>query len=393
MIGQNRWVGENMVRTGLEKVLGEKRELLKGKKLGLIINHTSVDASLQLSVDRFLEVGLDVKAIFAPEHGFRGNVTAGEVIEDQKDPITGLPVYSLYGKQKRPSEKMLQEIDTLVFDIQDLGVRFYTYIYTLAYCMEEAQKAGVEVFVLDRPNPINGITVDGNIVEESFHSFVGQYGLPIRHGMTVGELALYFNEQYKMNVDLTVVSMDGWERHFWYEETGLHWVMPSPNATGKGMAALYPGTCFFEGTNVSEGRGTTAPFEWIGAPWIHSYELVAELRRYDFQSVTFRPITFTPYTSKHKGELCEGIQIHVNDFEKLEPIEIAMGIIDTLRKLYPDHFEWLAPINSRYFIDLLSGTNELRKGSDQGEASLEWIRQKKTEAKKFAALRKKYLLY
>ncbi|WP_096185838.1 exo-beta-N-acetylmuramidase NamZ family protein [Evansella halocellulosilytica] len=382
-----------MVKTGLARLLEEGQPQLDGKNIGLIINHTSVDSDLKLSLDRFIEQDYQIKAIFAPEHGVRGDIAAGETVDDQVDSRTGIPVMSLYGKHRRPTDDMLRQLDALVFDIQDLGVRFYTYIYTLAYCMEEAGKHGIEVYVLDRPNPINGTAVCGNIVEPEFESFVGKYGLPIRHGMTVGELAQYFNSEYNMNVELTVVKMKGWTRDTWYDETGLPWVMPSPNATGKAMSALYPGTCFFEGTNVSEGRGTTAPFQWIGAPWIDAYALKKEFDKLRLPAVTVRPVTFTPLTSKYQDELCQGLDIHIDDFNDFQPIRTALGMIDSINTLYTEKFSWTEPINGRYFIDLISGTDEVRKHVERGGSLLEWINSKKQEAERFEKLREKFLLY
>ncbi|UCZ52985.1 DUF1343 domain-containing protein [Bacillus shivajii] len=382
-----------MVKTGLDRLIEEKEHVLKGKKIGLIMNHTSVDRNLHLSLDMLVELGFNVKAIFAPEHGVRGDVAAGQTVENQVDARTNIPVYSLYGKQKRPTSEMLKEIDVLIFDIQDLGVRFYTYIYTLAYCMEEAGKRGIEVYVLDRPNPINGATVTGNIVDPQFESFVGKYGLPIRHGMTVGELAQYFNRELNMNVRLTVVTMEGWKRTMSYDDTGLPWIMPSPNATGKTMSALYPGTCFFEGTNVSEGRGTTAPFKWIGAPWIDAYKWRAEFEKLALPGVQVRPVTFTPLISKYQGEVCYGLDLHIYNEDEFEPIETSLGLIDSLVVLYRDKFQWTAPINGRYFIDLISGTDQVRRLGDRGDSLVNWIRGKGEEAKQFEEKRKPYLLY
>lgn len=382
-----------MIKTGLERVLDEEIHLLQGKKLGLVINHTSVDASLTLSLDRFMEKGLQVKAVFAPEHGFRGNIPAEETVSHGKDSITGIPIFSLYGNSAKPTAEMLDGIEILVFDMQDLGVRFYTYLYSLANCMKAAKELGVEIMVLDRPNPINGITIEGNIVEPQFHSFVGNYGLPIRHGMTVGELAGYFNKEYEIGTELKVVTMKGWERRMWYEDTKLHWIMPSPNATGKEMTALYPGTCFFEGTNVSEGRGTTTPFQVIGAPWIDSYELIERLEPSAQKGVLLRPVTFTPYTSKYKDEQCNGIQIHIDDYSQYKPIETALTILDAIRILYPDDFQWKKTEDGNYFIDFISGTDNLRKTGDAGQSLLEWMRSNEVEAKAFEKKRAPYLLY
>jgi uncharacterized protein YbbC (DUF1343 family) len=382
-----------MVRTGLEQILaGEYPELSKAK-IGMIINHTSVDRDLQLSVEQLLKKKYDVQAIFAPEHGFRGGVVAGQGVGHEVDQRTGLPVYSLYGPSKRPSAEMLTGLDALFFDMQDVGVRFYTYIYTMAYTMEEAAKQGLDYYVLDRPNPITGIKVDGNVLNARFSSFVGNYGLPIRHGMTVGELARYINEEYSIGCSLHVIPMEGWRRSDWYDETSLQWVMPSPNATGINMAALYPGTCLFEGTNVSEGRGTTKPFELIGAPWIDAEAWTEELRKFDLNSVLFRPTYFTPVTSKYEGEECQGVTVHIVKRNEIQPIQVALVMIQSLKKLYPSHFHWTEPIKGRYFIDLLMGTDQFRYTIDHQLSVLEWLKKEERALVEFFKVREKYLLY
>ncbi|MBE4910568.1 DUF1343 domain-containing protein [Bacillus luteolus] len=378
---------------GLDKLLLESDPELSRKRIGLIINHTSVDQDLKLSLDVLLSRGYKIKAIFAPEHGFRGNAAAGEKVAHQVDKKTGIPIYSLYGDSRSPSSESMKEIDAFVFDIQDIGVRYYTYIYTLAYSIETAAKFGLDYYVLDRPNPITGDVVEGNIINSKFDSFVGKYGLPIRHGMTVGELATYFNNEYKMGCKLTVIKMEGWEREKWFDELALQWIMPSPNATGIEMAALYPGTCLFEGTNVSEGRGTTRPFEMIGAPWIDAEEWYEKLQAYKLDGVMFRPTHFTPTTSKYAGELCEGIQVHIVDRKLMKPLHVGCAMIESLKNLYPSQFKWLDPIKGRYFIDLLAGTDQLRLRVDGKENLLGWLKVEESKLEEFKVIRKKYLLY
>jgi uncharacterized protein YbbC (DUF1343 family) len=382
-----------MVKTGLERILDGEYPSLKKAKLGLIINHTSVDHQLRLSVEQLLQKGYYVQAIFAPEHGFRGGAIAGKALEHEIDQRTKLPVYSLYGTSKRPTVEMLKGLDALVFDMQDLGVRFYTYIYTMANTMEEAAKQGIEYYVLDRPNPIMGTIVEGNLIDSTFSSFVGNYGLPIRHGMTIGELARYINEEYKIGCSLHVIEMENWKRSDWYDQSSLQWVMPSPNATEITMAALYPGTCLFEGTNVSEGRGTTKPFEVIGAPWIEGETWLEELMKYQLKGVLFRPIYFTPFTSKYQGEACRGVQVHVVDREQLQPIQVALAMIESLKKLYPSEFEWSEPYKGRYFIDLLMGTDQFRYTIDHQLSVLEWLKKEEESLARFQKIRRKYLLY
>ncbi len=382
-----------MIINGLDKLLLQSALELRRKRIGLIINHTSVDQDLKLSLDVLLSRGYNIKAIFAPEHGFRGNAAAGEKVAHQVDKKTGIPIYSLYGDSRSPSSDSMKDIDAFVFDIQDIGVRYYTYIYTLAYSMETAAKFGLDYYVLDRPNPITGDVIEGNIIDSTFDSFVGKYGLPVRHGMTVGELASYFNHEYKMGCKLTVIRMEGWERDKWFDELGLHWIMPSPNATGIEMAALYPGTCLFEGTNVSEGRGTTRPFEMIGAPWIDGEEWNEKLQAYKLDGVMFRPTHFTPTMSKFAGELCEGIQVHIVDRELLKPLHVACAMIESLKYLYPSQFKWLDPIKGRYFIDLLAGTDQLRLRVDGKENLIDWLKVEELKLEGFKVIRKKYLLY
>jgi len=382
-----------VIITGLEKLLMEDDQDLRRKRIGLVINHTSVDQNLNLSIDEFLHRGYNIKAIFAPEHGFRGNATAGEKVSHTTDHKTGIPIFSLYGESKKPSPDMLQAIDALVFDIQDIGVRYYTYIYTMAYTMEAAAELGVDYYVLDRPNPISGDVIEGNIIDSTFDSFVGKYGLPIRHGMTVGELANYFNDEYKIGCKLMVIRMEGWERLKWYDQTGLSWVMPSPNATGMEMAALYPGTCLFEGTNVSEGRGTTRPFEMIGAPWIDAEKWREYLKEYKLEGVQFRPAPFTPTSSKFNGEMCQGLQIHVVNRKLMKPIPTALAMIETLNQLYPNDFKWMDPVKGRYFIDLLAGTEQLRLKIDQNSSVMRWLEHEESRLKQFKEIRQPYLLY
>jgi uncharacterized protein YbbC (DUF1343 family) len=378
---------------GLDKLLLGSNPELRSKRIGLIINHTSVDQDLKISLDVLLGGGYTIKAIFAPEHGFRGNAAAGEKVAHQVDKKTGIPIYSLYGDSRSPSSESMKDIDAFVFDMQDIGVRYYTYIYTLAYSMETAAKFGLDYYVLDRPNPISGAIIEGNIIDSKFDSFVGKYGLPVRHGMTVGELANYFNQEYNMGCRLTVIKMEGWEREKWFDELGLQWIMPSPNATGIEMAALYPGTCLFEGTNVSEGRGTTRPFEMIGAPWIDAEEWVERLQAYKLDGVIFRPTYFTPTTSKYTGELCEGLQVHIVDRKVMKPLHIGLAMIETLKHLYPNQFKWMGPIKGRYFIDLLAGTDQLRVRVDSKLNLVDWLKAEESKLELFKAVRKKYLLY
>jgi uncharacterized protein YbbC (DUF1343 family) len=384
------------VITGLEVLLSNKNtafQPLKKRNMGMITNHTSVTKDLKYGVEELLRAGFSIKKVFGPEHGFRGNISAGDAVKHEMDERTKLPVYSLYGETKQPTEEMVAGLDALLFDMQDIGVRFYTYIYTMAYAMEAAAAYGLTFYVLDRPNPITGTKVEGNLSDKTFQSFVGRYPIPIRHGMTAGELARLFNEEFEIGCELEVVKMEGWQRHFWFDETGLPWVMPSPNTTGIEMAMLYPGTCLFEGTNVSEGRGTTRPFEIIGAPWIDGYHWAEHLNELRLPGVIFRPTFFTPATSKYQDTPCQGVQVHIIERSNLTPIKIGLYMLESLHQLYPEHFQWRTPENGPYFIDLLMGTNELRNCIDQGKSSLKWLDHAQQAANSFEQLRERYLVY
>ncbi|WLD91936.1 DUF1343 domain-containing protein [Alkalihalobacillus sp. AL-G] len=380
-----------MVKTGLMTLL-EKDEL-KGNRIGLVINHTSVTNDVQLSVDRLKESGFNIVAVFSPEHGFGGHVKEGEHIAHSTDKRTRLPIYSLYGANKNPKKEWLDSIDALVFDIQDIGVRFYTYIYTLANTMQAAGRCGLNYIVLDRPNPITGSRIEGNLLSFAFSSFIGNYRLPIRHGMTVGELALYMNGEFGFNTNLTIIPMEGWSRGMWFDETGLVWVPPSPNAPTLEMASVYPGTCLFEGTNVSEGRGTTKPFEWIGAPWIDGFIWKEELKTYQLKGVILRPISFQPTTSKYNGELCHGLQVHVEDRNTYQPIRTACALIETLYTLYPNDFQWLQIKDTRFMIDLIMGTDSFRNQITSKRPISDWLDVEEKQLDQFLDVRSKYLLY
>jgi uncharacterized protein YbbC (DUF1343 family) len=283
---------------GEEVLLNDRMDLLKGKRVGLITNPTGVDRSLKSIVDTFYHnKNIHLTALFGPEHGVRGSEDAGAYVPFYIDKKTHIPVYSLYGETKKPTPEMLKNVDVLVFDIQDVGTRFYTYIYTMAYAMQAAKENHIPFIVLDRPNPLGGTKVEGPVLDPKYSSFVGMYPIALRHGMTVGELAKYFNNEFNIGADLTVVKMKGWKRNEYYDETPLQWVMPSPNMPTLDTALVYPGAALFEGTNVSEGRGTTRPFELIGAPYIDGDVLAQKLNELKLPGVVFRSANFTPTTS------------------------------------------------------------------------------------------------
>ncbi|SDP29974.1 exo-beta-N-acetylmuramidase NamZ family protein [Halobacillus aidingensis] len=382
-------------KLGVEVLLDEEKELIEGKNVGLITNPTGVDQNLNSIVDLLHnDEDVNLTALYGPEHGVRGSAQAGEYVDFYIDEKTGVPVYSLYGKTRKPTPEMLEDIDVLLFDIQDVGTRFYTYIYTMAYAMEAAQENDIPFIVLDRPNPLGGEKVEGPVLDEDYKSFVGNYPIPLRHGMTVGELAKLFNEEFEIGADLTVVEMQGWKRGMNYDETGLEFVAPSPNMPTVDTAFVYPGAALIEGTNVSEGRGTTKPFELIGAPFINSTDLAAEMNAYNLPGVRFRAASFTPSFSKHAGELTHGVQIHVIDREEFNAVETGVYLVKTIHDMYPEDFEFRAENSAGVsFFDLLVGNGWIREAIENGESVEDMKDRWEDGLKDFNKVRKHYLLY
>jgi uncharacterized protein YbbC (DUF1343 family) len=373
------------VQTGVDVLEAENFAPLAGRRVGLITNSTGVDAAGRRTIDLLYHApGVKLLALFSPEHGIEGQ--ADTRAPSSTDAATGLPVYSLYGDVERPTERMLEGLDALVFDIQDAGVRFYTYITTLGYCLEAAAKQGIEFYVLDRPNPINGEEVEGPILENGLRSFVGYYPLPIRHGMTVGELAGMFNSENHLGAKLHVIKMQDWQRTDWYDETGLAWVNPSPNLRNPTEEVLYPGVALVEGANVSVGRGTDTPFELLGAPWMDSRNLSAYLNAREIQGVRFLPVDFTPSTSSFAGSLCHGVQIVLIDRQALDPTELGVELAAALWKLYPNVFQLektLPLIGARWVLEAIEAGKDPRRIVSEWQDALE----------EFRTLRAKYLLY
>jgi uncharacterized protein YbbC (DUF1343 family) len=404
-----------IVKTGLEVFLEEYSHLVKGKKVGLITNPSGVDTNLQSTIKLFYDhPDIELIALYGSEHGVRGNAQPGEYVSFYVDEKFKLPVFSLYGQSRKPepemlknidaymrsfditeddkspSQEILQNCDVLVFDIQDVGTRIYTYTATMAYCMEACAELDIDFIVLDRPNPINGEDLEGNLLDyPEFSSFVGLYPIPARHGMTAGELSLLYNDKFlKKKVSLTVIPMKNWKRGMWFDGTGLPWVMPSPNMPTLNTAMVYPGQVLLEGTNVSEGRGTTRPFELFGAPWIDGFELTEQLNALNLQGVVFREAWFTPTFSKHKEQLCGGAQIHVTDREEFQPFAVSLHILRTVMDLYPESFLF----HDEYF-DSIMGTNKIRQLLESGE-SVDFITEShKAQHDVFHTTRKPYLLY
>jgi len=388
-----------MVKTGLEILLDLKLSLLDGSRVGLIVNPASINSRFEHAADLFHQhPQINLTALFGPQHGIRGD-TQDNMIEWQtfRDKRTALPAYSLYGETRKPTPEMLANLDVLVFDIQDVGTRVYTFIYTMALAMEAARECGKRLIVLDRPNPIGGLQIEGNLLEPDFQSFVGMFPIPMRHGMTIGELALMFNREFGIGCELEVVKMDGWRRSMFYEDTRLPWVMPSPNIPTIDTAVVYPGSVMFEGTNISEGRGTTRPFEIIGAAYVEPDEFIEELRKENLPGVIFRPLHFQPTFHKFAGELCGGIQIHVVDRNAFKPVITGVAIIRAIRRLYPDGFEWKQPpyeyVYDKLPFDVINGSSRLREQIEPGRPVAEIEESWREGLNDFDERRAPYILY
>jgi uncharacterized protein YbbC (DUF1343 family) len=379
--------------TGLDVILEKGLPELAGMRSGLITNHTGVDRSLRSTIDLLQDNdSIELVALFGPEHGVRGEAQAGAEVSGTIDQRTGLPVYSLYGETRTPTPEMLEGLDALIFDIQDAGVRFYTYVSTMMNTQGAAASAGLKFVVLDRPNPISGASIEGNLLDPNFESFVGCHPILLRHGLTVGELARLFAANRGWS-DPVVVPMEGWTREWWFDETGLPWVFPSPNLPTLNSLTLYPGTCLIEGTNVSEGRGTTRPFELVGAPWLDPFRLAAEMERLGLPGVTFRPTYFTPTFSKHAGAACGGVQIHILKREAMRPAEMGIHLLDVLRKLDPDAFAWRGSPEGKHSLDLLLGSDVPRRLLDAGESVAQITAGWAEDARAFEEQRQHFLLY
>lgn len=399
LIGCRSIDSQAKVQTGLDRI-SEYPDIFANKRIGIITNHTGYDSQNRFISHRISSLpNTKVVALFGPEHGIRGQEAAGHGIKDSIDKKTNIPIYSLYGKIRKPKTDMLHNIDLLVFDIQDIGARFYTYIYTMALSMEAAAEKGIPFVVLDRPNPINGIQVEGNVLDTAFATFVGLYPIPVRHGMTVGELAMMINGEgwltNQVQANLTIIPALNWQREMWYDQTGLPWRAPSPNMPDLLVATAYPGMCLFEGTNVSEGRGTYQPFLKIGAPWLNlkSFETINKI--VDMPGVHFGPISFKPKSiksmspnPKHQGKEVFGVSINITDRQNYNSYLTGIALVKYFHDANPKKFEW----RERHF-DRLCGTDMIRKFIQQGktvEQIESWIKNQEAE---FRQMRKKYLLY
>jgi beta-N-acetylhexosaminidase len=387
------------IKLGLEKLLEQQSHLMHGAKVGLICNQASVDHNFHHAADILHEhPEVNLRALFGPQHGIRGDLQDNMIeTEHAVDQQTGLPIHSLYSETREPTEAMLEDLDVLVFDMQDVGCRIYTFAYTMANSMIAARKFGKKVIVCDRPNPISGHQVEGNVLEPEQASFVGQFAIPTRHGMTLGELAKLFNEHFGLGCDLEVIAMDGWERSDWQDQTDAPWVMPSPNIPTIDSATVFPGTVHFEGTQLSEGRGTTRPFELVGAPYIDAEVYARSLNERDLPGVYFRSCIFRPTFQKHAGVSCGGVQIHVLDREKFEPVITGISMVKIAYDLYTDEFRWKQPpyeyVYDRNPFDVIAGTSTIREAIEAGR-SLESLESSWNEGlDAFKRVRERYLLY
>ncbi|PKL51669.1 MAG: DUF1343 domain-containing protein [Nitrospira bacterium HGW-Nitrospira-1] len=388
------------VKTGLDRAEKFWPKPLKKASIGLLAHPASINTGYVHSSEIFLKTKkCKLSALFGPQHGIKGE-TQDNMMEWEgfHDPAAGLSVYSLYGRTRKPLPAMLKNIDAMVIDMQDAGARYYTFIWTMALVMEASQEQNKAVVILDRPNPIGGDMTEGPVLQSEYASFVGLRSLPVRHGMTIAEIALYLKEVYYPALDLYIINMEGWKRQMWFDNTGLPWVLPSPNMPTLETAAVYPGMCLLEATNLSEGRGTTRPFEIFGAPFIEPDILVKRLREFRLPGVVFRSLHFLPAFQKHAGKLCGGAQIHVTERKKFKPFKTAAAILKSVRELYPKDFSWNKPPyeyeEKLLPIDVLAGTDRFRKDMEAGKdinAMEAWWNKELSEFNR--KIRKKYLIY
>lgn len=383
---------DDPVRLGIDVLLEGDLAPLAGRRVGLITNHTGKNSAGESTIDLlFGRSDLELVALFSPEHGIRGAAEAGEKVASGRDEKTGLPIHSLYGETRKPTPEMLEGIEVLVFDIQDIGTRYYTYVWTMALALQAAAENDIPFVVLDRPNPIGGDRVQGNVLDPEFATFVGLYPVPMRHGLTVGELARWINGEFELGADLTVIEMEGWSRDRWYDETGLPWTAPSPNMPSLESALHYPGTCLYEGTNISVGRGTSIAFQQIGAPWLDHEVLAQRLNDYGLPGVRFDAVVFTPDKpgdGKYGGEAVRGIRFVATDRESYDPVRAGLAALVEIQRLHPDRLQWRAS-----HFDRLAGTGEVRAkvvaGAGLDEIMAGWDEQ----VAAFQASVEPYLLY
>lgn len=387
------------VKTGLDNI-EDYANLFDGKRVGIITNHTACNSENQHIIDIFSKkLKVQITALFGPEHGIRGDEAAGVIIDLEHDPSQTIPIYSLYGNERKPTPEMLKNIDILIFDIQDIGARFYTYVYTMALAMEAAAEQNIPFFILDRPNPINGLQVEGNILESQFSSFVGMYPIPVRHSLTIGELAILINEEKwlrnNIKANLMVIPLKNWQRSFWFDQTGLNFIKTSPNMPDLETATVYPGLCLIEGTNISEGRGTQTPFLIFGAPWINHDLLCKQLNELQLPGIKFEPVVFTPRSiremapdPKYKNEKCSGCRILITQREQINSYWTGIQIVKVIHDLYPEKFEW----RIQHF-DRLCGSSKVREAITNHLDLKELKLAIEKDIEKFLEIKNKYILY
>jgi uncharacterized protein YbbC (DUF1343 family) len=386
---------ERGVQPGVDVLKQQGFDRFKYEKLGLVINPSSVTKDLEGTLSVFLRRRAKVVALFGPEHGIRGEAQDQEECMGFMDEKCGAPIYSLYGKHLAPHRGMLKDVTTLIYDIQCIGSRYYTFKWTLFLLLQKAAQFGKKVVVLDRPNPINGVDLEGPVLQKDFESFVGLFPIPVRHGMTIGELAQLFAAEFGIGVELEVVKMGGWKREYWFDETGLPWIAPSPNMPTLQTATVYPGMCLLEGTNLSEGRGTTRPFEYFGAPWMNRDLVLSELK--ELPGSKLRPLCFKPLWGKHGGSACMGFQLHVTDRSVFPPVKVALAIIRAILKTHPDDFRWKEPPyefeEKKQPIDILIGNSTIRTMIEKGDSMSAIEKACESGMKSFLETREQYLLY
>jgi uncharacterized protein YbbC (DUF1343 family) len=391
--------GFHPIKLGLERLLDEKVASLRGARVGLVCNQASVDHSFRHAADLFHDhPNVDLTALFGPQHGIRGDVQDNMIETGHAiDRRTKLPIHSLYSETREPTGEMLHNVDVIVVDLQDVGCRIYTFAYTMANCMRAAKRLGKKVIVCDRPNPIGGEKIAGNLLDPDCTSFVGQFPIPTRHGLTMGELAKLFNEHFGIGCELEVIEMSGWARNLWYDDTDAPWVLPSPNIPTPATAAVFPGTVHIEGTQMSEGRGTTKPFELNGAPYIEADRFADTLETLAFPGVKFRGCVFMPTFQKHAGKACGGVQIHVTDRDAFEPVSAGVAIVKTALDMYGDEFKWKEPPYEYEYernpFDVISGTLKLREQLERGDSIATITQSWEPGLRKFEALRREVFLY
>ena len=386
------------VRFGIDVLMGRGLLPIRGYKVGLSTNIASCTTSLEPTISIFTkQKSFKLNAVYAPEHGFFGALQDQVRAKTYYDKERKISIYSLYGKNLVPDQTILKKIDILVIDLQDIGTRYYTFVWSALMLIEQAANLGKKIFILDRPNPLNGETVQGPVLEPEYVSFVGLYPVPVRHGMTIAELCALVNDELDLDADIEVMRMKGWTRDQYFNDTGLCWTMPTPNMPSFSTALVYPGMCLLEGTNISEGRGTTRPFEVFGAPWIGPFSFIKELNKKKIRGVMFRPTFFIPTFNKYKGRLCGGAQIYVTNDRRFDPFSTGLEIIHTIRRLYPKKFRWRKPPyeheTRKMPFDILAGNRWIREHLEKGKSVASIKQRWQMELYGFKRKQRKYLLY